>query len=130
MKIFGREPAMVVGLIESALVLLLTAGLLKFVGINTQEDVGVLMAVVSAVLGVYVAYATSETLLAAVIGLIKAAVALGAVYKLDMSADETAALIAFTTMAITFWQRTQTSPLTVPSLSFIAPDDTSTPKAA
>ncbi len=130
MKIFGREPSMVVGLIESALVLLLTAGLLKFVGINSQVEVGILMAVVSSALGVYVAYVTSETLLAAVIGLIKAGVALGAVYKLDISADQTAALIAFVTMTISFWQRTQTSPLTVPSFKSIAPDDTVTPRVA
>lgn len=130
MKIFGREPAMIVGFIESALVLLLTAGLLKFVGINNQEEVGIVMAVVSAVLGVYVAYVTSETLLAAVIGLVKAAVALAAVYKLNITLDQTAALIAFVTMAISFWQRGQTSPLQTPSLSFIAPADTTTPKAA
>lgn len=130
MKIFGREPSMIVGLIESTLVLLLTAGLLKFVGINTQEEVGILMAVVSAVLGVYVAYVTSETLLAAVVGLIKAAVALGAVYKLNITLDQTAALIAFVTMTISFWQRTQTSPMTHPSFTNIAPDDTLTPRAA
>lgn len=130
MKIFGREPAMIVGLIESALVLLLTAGLLKFVGINSQVEVGIVMAVVSAVLGVYVAYVTSETLLAAVIGLIKASVALAAVYKLNITADQTAALIAFVTMLITFWQRTQTSPLVHPAFKTISPADVQTPKAA
>lgn len=130
MKIFGREPAVIVGFIEALLALLLSFGLLKFIGINTKEEVGIVMAVVSAVLGVYVAYVTSETLLAAVIGLTKAVIALLAMYNLQISLDQTAALLAFITLAITFFQRTQTSPLTNPSFKAIAPSDTTTPKAA
>lgn len=69
------------------------------------------MAAVSAVFGVVTAYATRDTLLGAVTGLAKAVVALGVGYGLELTAEQTGALIAFVTVAVGFWQRTQTSPL-------------------
>ncbi len=126
MKIFGREPAVIVGTIEAALVLLLSFGLFDL----TQDTIGLIMAVVTAALGLYLAYVTSETLLAGVLGLIKAALALSAVYGFSLSIEQTGALLAFVSVAFALFQRTQTSPLDNPTFEAIAPTDTHTPKAA
>jgi hypothetical protein len=120
MKIFGREPAAIVGLIEAALVLSLSFGLFNL----TQDTIGVVMAVVSAGLGVYIAYVTNETLLGAVVGLTKALVALGAVFGLALTIEQTGSLIAFITLTMSFWQRTQVTPMDNPSFKQIAPHDT------
>jgi hypothetical protein len=120
MKIFGREPAAIVGLIEAALVLSLSFGLFNL----TQDTIGIIMAVVSAAFGVYLAYVTNETLLGAVVGLTKAVIALGAVYGLALTTEQTGAAIAFITLVMSFWQRTQVTPMDHPSFQTIAPDDT------
>lgn|GEM_PF-3402001 len=125
-KIFGREPAAIAGLIEGALALLLAFGWLSFIGLRGQEDLAVVMAVVSGAMGVYVAWVTDETLLGYVLGLVKALIALGAVYGLTLSAEETGALIAFLTVALGFWQRDKVEPLEQPTFSFIRPSDTRT----
>lgn len=123
-KIFGREPSVVIGLIESMLAMALSFGWFDL----SQQTVGLIMAVVVAAFGVYSAYVTSETLLAAVVGLAKAAAALGAVYGLSLTDNQTGALIALITMSFSLFQRTQVVPLNDPSFKVIAPDDTVTPR--
>lgn len=108
--IFGREPAAVVGLIESVLAALLSFGLLDAIGINSTESLGIVMAVVVALTGTYVAYVTHETLLGHVITAFKAFAALGVVYGLSLSSEQSGILIALITAGFSFFQRTQTSP--------------------
>lgn len=109
--IFGREPAVVVGFIEAALAALMSFGALNFIGVNDAETLGLVMAVVSAVLGLYVAYVTRDTLLAYVITAFKSGTALAAVYGLDLSAQQSAMVIAAVTAGFSLYQRTQTSPV-------------------
>lgn len=103
--IFGREPAALVGLIEAVLAVLLAFGL----GI-TQDTFGPILALVTALAGVYTAWATQDTLLGVIVGLVKAVLVLAAVYGLTLSDAQTGALIALTTVVVGFFQRTQTSP--------------------
>lgn len=114
-KIFGREPALVVSLIEAGLALLVSFGVLAGLGIRGQEELALVMAVVTSGLGVYLAYVTRDTLLGVVVGFVKAALALAAVYGLELTVEQTGSLIAFITVAIGAWQRTQTGPAAVPS---------------
>lgn len=111
MKIFGREPAVFVGVIEAVLVLLLSFGLFDL----TQNTIGLIMAVVVSALGLYTAYVTSETLLGAAIGFSKAALALATVYGLSLTVEQTGALIAVITVGFGMFQRTQSSPLLHPN---------------
>ncbi len=113
MKIFGREPAVLVGLIESALVLVLSFGLFNL----TQDTVGAIMAVVTAAFGLYLAYVTKDTILGAAVGLLKAGLVLATFYGFSLSFEQSAALIAFVTVGLSLYQRTQTTPLETPSLS-------------
>lgn len=106
MKIFGREPAIWVGLIEAALAFALALGLDW-----SNEQVALVMAVVVTVFGVITAYATKDTMLGYVVGLTKAVIALFIGFGVDVSADLTASLIGVITVGIGFFQRTQTAPL-------------------
>ena len=113
MKIFGREPAVWVGLIGGALTLLVSMGVLDF----TNEQTGLAMAVVAAVFGVITAYLTKDTMLGVVVGFSKAAIALAVGFGASFSPELTAAIIAFVTVTMGFFQRTQTSPSPAPSFS-------------
>ena len=130
MKIFGREPAAIVGAIQALLALAISFGWLAGLGLTTQDDLALVMAVVSGAAALYLAYVTSETLLAPVIEVFKAALALAAIYGFHLTTEQTGFAIAAITAVLAGWQRGQTSPLTRPSFKVIAPDDTITPKAA
>lgn len=125
--IFGREPAAITGAIQATLALLIGFGVLAPLGLSTQTDLAVVMGVVGALAAVYLAYVTSETLLAPVVELVKAGVALGAIYGLALNAEQTSLLIATVTAVIGAWHRDNTSPLARPSFERIAPGDVVTP---
>lgn len=114
-KIFGREPAVIASLIEAGLAMLVAFGLLTSLGIKGQAELALVMAVVSSGLGIYVAWVTRATLLGVAIGFTKALIALGAVYGLTLTIEQTGALIAFLTVALGLFQRTQTTPAAQPS---------------
>ncbi|NUS01904.1 MAG: hypothetical protein HOV97_04995 [Nonomuraea sp.] len=114
--IFGREPVVISNAIEGILACLLAFGLLGWAGINTADEIAIVMAVVSSALGVYVAYVTKDTLLGAVLGLIKAAVALIAAYGYDVTDVQLAQILAAVTVVAALWHRTQTGPAADPSL--------------
>lgn len=113
-KIFGREPAVLASLVEALLALLISFHALAFIGIDDQGTLLVVMAVVNGGFGMYVAYVTRDTLLGAAVALAKALIAFGAVYGLTASIEQTGALIAFLTVAIGLYQRTQTGPTAAP----------------
>lgn len=104
----NREPAFYVGLFEALLVTLLSFHLF---GLNT-ETIGAIMAVVTALLGVVVAWRTRDTLLGVGVGLAKALIALGVAYGLALTENQTAAVIALATIVLGAYNRTQTTPLT------------------
>ena len=108
-KIFGREPAAWVGLIEAVLMTLLAFG----IGVG-QDTFGPIMGVVVAAFGVFTAWATRDTMLGVIVGLAKSVMVLAAVYGLTLSDEQTGALIAVVTMVVSFYQRTQTSPVADP----------------
>jgi len=108
-KIFGREPAVWVGVIEAFLAVLLSFG----IGI-TDTSYGPIMAVVVALGGFVTALGTKDTLLGALIGLIKAGVVLVAVYGVTLSEQQQGSIIAAVSVLFAFYQRTQTSPIADP----------------
>lgn len=107
MRIFGREPAFWVGLVEAALALFLSFNLFSL----TDELVSLIMAVVVAVLGVVTAYVTRDTFLGVGVGLAKAVLALAAGYGFAFTVNQTAAVIAVVTILLGSYQRSQTVPL-------------------
>lgn len=115
MKVFGREPAVWIGLIEAALAFALSVGLDW-----SADQVALVMAAVVAVFGVYSAYVTRDTMLGVVVGLTKAVIALFIGFGLSVSPELTASLIGLVVVGVGFFQRTQTAPLETPTFAVAA----------
>lgn len=107
--IFGREPAVWVGLIESVLALLLTFQL----GI-TDETLGIWMALFVALGGVVTAWSTKDTLLAALVAALKALLVLATTYWFTLTDQQTAGILAVAFVVGSTFLRTQTSPVARP----------------
>lgn len=112
MKIFGREPAFWVALVEAFLALLLSFDLFKL----TPERTSLIVAVVMAAFGFYTAYVTKDTMLGVGVGLAKALLALGVGFGLNLTTNQTGVILAFITVALGGYQRSQTMPLAVPTM--------------
>lgn len=115
MKILGREPAFLVGVIEAVIALAVAFGLDL-----TTEQTALVMAVVVSVFGVYTAYVTHDTLLGVGVGLAKAVLALAIGFGLKLSPDQIGTLLAFITVVAGFSHRTQTAPADTPSFQLAA----------
>lgn len=109
MKIFGREPAVVVGVLQAAIVLL---GNQLFDW--NQDQILAVSAIVVVVGDGFVAWATKDTLLGVGIGGIKALAAAAAVFGHGVPADLVTQLIALTMTLPALYQRTQTFPIADP----------------
>ena len=107
--IFGREPAVWVGLIESGLTVLLAFGL----GINS-ETYGYWLALALAVGGAVQAWLTKDTLLSALMGVFKAGLVLVTVYWVSLSEQQTGALLAAAAMFLAVVIRDRTTPVARP----------------
>ncbi|MGH3500115.1 MAG: hypothetical protein ACRDQA_04305 [Nocardioidaceae bacterium] len=107
-RILGQEPAAIVGVCEAALALLLAFS----VGGLTDHTVALIMACVTAGMGVAVAFWTHHPALSGVVGLCKAALALAVGYGVALTDTQTAAVIALVTVVGGMFLRTQTSPRT------------------
>jgi hypothetical protein len=102
-KIFGREPAMILGAIAAA-IQLLSATLLPL----SVEQQGVLNAVAVAVIGLVTAAAVSaEKAAPAVLGLVQAVLACALAFGLQMSPETQGAAMAFVTAMVSLFVRTQ-----------------------
>lgn len=110
MKVFGREPAAWIGLIEATIAMIVVLGWVTW----TNEQVGLIMAVVVTAFGILTAYLTHDTMLGFIVGFVKALFALGVGFGFHLSPELTAASIGFVTVLVGFFQRTQTSPAAVP----------------
>jgi hypothetical protein len=110
MKIFGKEPAFYVGVIEAVVACALTFGL-------SQEAAVVVLTLVVAVGGLLTALAAKDTLLAALVGVVKALAVLVIFLGYDWSDEKTAGIIAIITVVSSGWLRTQTSSTDTPLLS-------------
>lgn len=105
------EPAAVVGVIQAIVAMIVTFGL-------SAEAAGVIMLVVIAAGDLWSAWKLKNTMLAALVGLIKAAAVFAAFFTtLDLNEDQVGALIAAVTVLSGLFVRSQTSPLDAGSFS-------------
>lgn len=103
MKIFGREPSLILGLIAAA-VQLLSATLLPL----SIEQQGVLNAVAVAVMGFATAAAVSaEKAAPAVLGVVQAVLACALAFGLAIEPSTQGAVMAFVTALVSAFVRTQ-----------------------
>lgn len=104
-KIFGTEPALIGGVIAAAIALAVSFGLPV-----SNDQVGLIMAVVTVVLGAVTAYLTTGTFLSYVVAVTKAVLALAVGFGAHLSTDNTGAIIAFITVALSLYNRSNNSP--------------------
>lgn len=105
MKLFGREPALILGLVAAA-IQLFSAVILPL----TVEQQGVLNAVAVAVMGLVTAVAVrSDKAAPAVLGVVQAVLACALAFGLVLSPDTQGAIMAFTSAVVAMFVRTQVS---------------------
>jgi hypothetical protein len=103
MKIFGREPALVMALIGSGI-----AMISAFIFPLTTDQQGVLNAGVVAVFGlVTAALLAKEKLVATIEGLARAVFAIGLAFGWDLPPDKQAVILTFVSLASALWFRPQ-----------------------
>lgn len=110
MKIFGREPAIYIGAIEAIIALLVT---FNFSGLSNAQA-GVIVALVVAIGGLVTAFATKDALLAAITGVVKAALIVGVAYGLHISQEQMGLVLGIVAALGAAYVRTQTAPVATP----------------
>jgi hypothetical protein len=115
--IFGRQPVVWVGAIQSVLVLLVSFGWLDPIGLHGEGDVGLVAAVLNGAAALYLAFVTSESWLAPAVELAKASLALGVIYGLNVSTEKEGLAIAALTTVFALVHQGKTSPLASPTFS-------------
>jgi hypothetical protein len=106
MRIFGREPALILGALSAGLSLLVTLG-----ADLTAEQAGAIVAVVSAAFAVVTAAVTRPIAPAAFTGFVAAAAALLMAYGLEVSTEAVGATNAAVLAALALLTRGQVSPI-------------------
>ena len=105
MKIFGREPALIIASVSAGLSLLVTFGF----GLSA-EQAGAIVAGISAVFAAVTATVTRPIAPGAFTGLVAAVAALLAAYGLDLSAEKIGAINAVVLAGLALLTRGQVSP--------------------
>jgi hypothetical protein len=107
MKVFGREPAVYIAVVEALLAFLVTFGL---DGLSAEQSTNILAVAVAAG-GFLAAWATRDTLLAALGGVARAVLILATSYGLNLSQEQVGLAVVLVSAAGGIWLRTQTSPV-------------------
>jgi hypothetical protein len=117
MKILGRDPATITGLIAALL------GALGAFGLNLDDSLqSIIMAVVTAFLGLITAFQVGDGLVAAINGFAQSAISLFLYFGLDWSAENQAKVLFFISIAAGFWIRDKvTAPVPAEASLFGAP---------
>ncbi|BCK73995.1 hypothetical protein Srufu_079480 (plasmid) [Streptomyces libani subsp. rufus] len=102
MKIFGREPAVLLTLVAVLVKMAAAFGLDV-----TSEQQAVVNAVAAAAVGVTLAVMAHDGIGAALLGLVQAVVALAVGFGLDWSADKQAVVLSVAAAVVAMWDRTQ-----------------------
>lgn len=105
MKLFGREPAVWLGLIAA-----LVMGVSTFLWNLSPDQQGTINALAVAAFGVATAASVHQGTMAAVTAGFKALIALGISFGLHLSADQQLVIMTVVAAVGSFWVRTQATP--------------------
>ncbi|MEC4016120.1 hypothetical protein [Streptomyces sp. H27-D2] len=118
LRIFGREPAIFLGVASAALSLIVTFN----VGLSS-EQAGALVAVIGAVFAALTAAITRPIAPSAFTGLVTVVVALLAAFHFDVAPETVGSLNALVVAMLVFLTRGQVTPEPIPSAKTPAPTD-------
>lgn len=102
MRIFGREPAVLLSLVATAIRLIAAF----WIDLNSEQQ-ALLNAVATAVVGLIIAMVVRDGLVAAVLGGVQALLALAIGFGLNISAEGQAVIMSFTGAFVAMFVRTQ-----------------------
>lgn len=102
MKIFGREPALILGFIAVVVKLAAAFGL----DVTTEQQAWI-NAVAAAAVGLAIAFMVKDGIGAGVLGFVQAALALAVGLGLDWSTEQQAIVMSFAAAVVAMWDRTQ-----------------------
>ena len=108
MKIFGREPALTLGVIQAVIMVLIAGGVVDW----TNDQSTLLIAAITAGFALLTAWATVEKRMSLLVGLGTAVVACAAGFGADLSTELQASLVALVSVGAAWFTRTQTAPAT------------------
>ena len=109
----GGEPVTLTTAFQAFLAALVAWGTFDL----TDEQAGLIMAAVAAVLAVYRAWVTRDTLLSVGLGAISALVALGAGYGYEFTENQMAAITGIAAVVFGFIQQQRTEPIATPTFA-------------
>ena len=101
-RIFGREPALWLGL--AAVILKVLSAFVWHVSVDNQALIN---AALAAAVGILVALSVHDGISAAVLGFAQATIALAVGFGLHLSSDNQALLMSLVTAVVAMWTRTQ-----------------------
>lgn len=113
MKIFGREPAVLLALVAAAIKMIAA-----FWIDLTIDQQAIINALVAAIVGCVVAITVKDGIVAALLGTAQAILALAIGFGLDVSAENQAVIMSFVGLALGMFERTQVvAPVPPPAVS-------------
>jgi hypothetical protein len=104
-KILGQEPAAILAVVRALLTMLLSFGLFSL----TTEMTGVILAAVSALLGLVEAYATRTTLYSAAVAAGQSVLILAVTFGLNLTDEQQGAVLAVLAIVAGLYLRDKTS---------------------
>lgn len=109
-NIFNREPVAYVAAIQSILIVAVSFHWLTAIGLDSSNDVMLVAGVMNGIAALVLAYKTTRTYLAPVVELFKAAAALGAIYGLNVTEEQSGLIIVAITGVAALFHQSQVTP--------------------
>lgn len=130
MKVFGREPAFWVGVVQAVIAFVLTIGQVADALNLTDERTAWIMAVINGISALYLAYVMRETMAAALVEAAKAVVGLLVAYGITLTTQQMSIVTGLVALIGAGYLRSQGAPLAIPKFNSSYNDQTLTAKLA
>lgn len=130
MKVFGREPAFWVGVVQAVIAFVLTIAQVADALNLTDERTAWIMAAVNGISALYLAYVMRETMAAALVEVAKALVGLMVAYGIALTTQQMSIVAGLVALIGAGYLRSQGAPLAIPKFGSSYNDQTLTAKLA
>lgn len=123
MRLFGKEPAFWVGVVQAVIAFVLTLRQVADAFDLTDERTAWIMAVINGVAALYLAYVMRETMAASLTEVGKAVLGLLIAYGIELTTQQMSIVTGLLAMIGAGYLRSQASPLVAPQFksSYVAP---------
>jgi hypothetical protein len=127
-KVFGREPAFWVGVVQAVIAFVLTIAQVADALNLSDERTAWIMAVVNGISALFLAYVMRETMAAALVEVAKAVVGLMVAYGIALTTQQMSIVAGLVALIGAGYLRSQGAPLAIPKFNSSYNDQTLTAK--